>query len=443
MAYETGDGDGGSRATTLALSAEMLRGPWRLKVGGPSSPRAVTLAHGQSVTLGGSPGCSVVIDDPTVSGRHVSVTAQAAGIVVEDLGSKNGVFVGGARVEKASLRGDYAQFVIGRTTVSLEPADQAPDSSATPALPGLIGSSGPMRRLAAEVRRVAVLAAPVLLLGESGTGKDVVARAIHTLSARRGRYVPLNAGALGEALADSELFGHCRGAFTGAVQARSGAFEQADRGTLFLDEVADLAPAIQAKLLRTIEDGEVRQLGGVAPIKVHTRLVAATWAPIEQRVDAGSFRADLYHRISTFVIRVPALRQRKSDIPALVRALLASRVDELGERHLSPAALERLSTYTFPGNVRELFSIVYRAAALSNDREISAADVEASFPSVFAGQAKTTRMDARQLLDVHGGNVSAAARSARVARSTFRSWLRSQQQASATGVTQLSPSGVD
>jgi DNA-binding NtrC family response regulator len=439
MAYEASGGDEGSRVTTLALNAALLRGPWRVRVRAPGATHAVPLACGQSISLGGSPGCSVVIDDPTVSGRHVSVTAQAAGIVVEDLGSKNGVFVGGARVDKASLHGERAQFVIGRTTVSVEPLDTAPESCGAPALPGLIGSSGPMRRLAEEVRRVAVLAAPVLLLGESGTGKDVVARAIHALSGRRGRYVPLNAGALGEALADSELFGHCRGAFTGAVQARSGAFEQADRGTLFLDEVADLAPAIQAKLLRTIEDGEVRQLGGVSPIKVRTRLIAATWAPIEQRVDAGSFRADLYHRISTFVIRVPALRQRKSDIPALARALLASRVDELGERHLSPAALERLNTYNFPGNVRELFSIVYRAAALSNSREISALDVEASFPSVFAGQAKTTRLDARQLLDVHGGNVSAAARSARVARSTFRSWLRSQPAASSPATQRSAP----
>jgi DNA-binding NtrC family response regulator len=389
----------------------------------------MTLALGENIVLGASPDCTVVVDDPTVSGRHVVVCAQGAGILVEDLGSKNGVFVGGARVEKASLRGSHAQFVIGRTTISIEPADDTLTFRAVPALPGLIGSSGPMRRLAEEVRRVAVLAAPVVLLGESGTGKDVVARAIHTLSERRGRYVALNAGALGEALADSELFGHCRGAFTGAVQARSGAFEQADRGTLFLDEVADLVPAIQVKLLRTIEDGEVRQLGGASPIKVRTRLITATWAPLEQRIEEGRFRADLYHRISTFVLRVPPLRQRKSDIPALARALLTARAEELGERHLSAAALERLSTYNFPGNVRELFSIVYRAAALGNNREVSVGDVEAALPLVSPSHAKTTRLDARQLLDVHGGNVSAAARSARVARSTFRSWLRRQPEA--------------
>jgi DNA-binding NtrC family response regulator len=298
-----------------------------------------------------------------------------------------------------------------------------------------------MRRLALEVRRVAVLDAPVLLLGESGTGKDVVARAIHTLSGRKGRYVPLNAGALGEALAESELFGHCRGAFTGAVQTRAGAFEQADRGTLFLDEVADLAPSIQVKLLRTVEDGEVRQLGGSSPIKVRARLVAATWAPLEQRIETGSFRADLYHRISTFVVRIPPLRQRKSDIPALVSALLASRRGELGERHLSAAALDRLSAYSFPGNVRELFSIVYRAAALCDAREVTVADVEASLPSATSAEAKTTRLDARHLLDVHGGNVSAAARSARVARSTFRSWLR-RHSAPSTSEANVQPDAL-
>lgn len=391
---------------------------------GPGLSRVARLSRGQSIIIGARADCHVMIDDPTISGRHAHVTANDEGVVVEDLNSKNGVFVGGARVRRAILRGTSTSFVIGRTTINVGPAEDPSSDSGPPLLPGLVGTSAPMRRLALEVRRVAVLDAPVLLLGESGTGKDVVARAIHTLSGRKGRYVPLNAGALGEALAESELFGHCRGAFTGAVQARAGAFEQADRGTLFLDEVADLAPSIQVKLLRTVEDGEVRQLGGSSPIKVRARLVAATWAPLEQRIEAGGFRADLYHRISTFIVRIPPLRQRKSDIPALVSALLASRRGELGERQLSAAALERLGAYSFPGNVRELFSIVYRAAALCDAREVTVADIEAALPTITSAEAKTTRLDARQLLDVHGGNVSAAARSARVARSTFRSWLR-------------------
>ncbi len=416
------------------------KGPWRVSaetgahgtaslLAGSSSSvgrRAVTLALGKRVTVGAHVSCELVLDDPTISARHVSLSAEAEGVRVEDLGSKNGLFIAGARVRSAVLRGSQAEFRIGRTQVRVELADTPARAPRAMALPGLIGDSAPMRRLAAEVQRVAELDAPVLLLGESGTGKDVVARAIHALSKRKGRYVPLNAGALGEALADSELFGHCRGAFTGAVQARSGAFEQADRGTLFLDEVADLAPSIQVKLLRTVEDGEVRQLGGTAPIHVRTRLVTATWAPLEQRIESGTFRADLFHRISTFVIHLPALRHRRSDIPALASSLLVARREELGERRLSSAALDRLAAYPFPGNVRELFSIVYRAAALCAEREISVADIEAALPSFAVGDVKTKSLDARQLLHVHGGNVSAAARSARVARSTFRAWLRRQ-----------------
>jgi DNA-binding NtrC family response regulator len=434
-------GDSEAAVPTLELAEPTSRGPWRISAagcvrggGGASDAprRAVTLAVGRRIIIGAHVSCDLVIDDPTISGRHVSITGGASGVVVEDLGSKNGVYLAGARVQRAVLHGSQGALEIGRSQVKIdEAALQQP--TPVPLLPGLIGDSAPMRRLASEVQRVAALDAPVLVLGESGTGKDVVARAIHALSHRRGRYVPLNAGALGEALADSELFGHCRGAFTGAVQARSGAFEQADRGTLFLDEVADLAPSIQVKLLRAVEDGEVRPLGGAAPIKVKTRLVAATWAPLEQRIEAGTFRADLYHRISTFVIRVPPLRQRRSDIPALASALLAARREELGERRLSAAALDRLGAYAFPGNVRELFSIVYRAAALCEQREVSAVDIEGALPSALPRELERRRVDARQLLDVHGGNVSAAARSARVARSTFRSWLRQQADGGATG----------
>lgn len=416
----------GPNVSTLELDEPLSGGPWTLEISGPGFRRSVRINSGQTLSIGTAAGCQVMVEDPTVSGRHVSVSALAAGVVVEDLGSKNGVFVGGARISQASLRGAEGCFVIGRTTVVVRPAlEQAPPSAAL--LPGLVGSSEPMQRLAAEIRRVAALDAPVLLQGESGTGKDVVARAIHALSSRRGRYVPLNAGALGESLADSELFGHRRGAFTGAVQAHSGAFEQADRGTLFLDEIADLSPSIQVKLLRAVEDGEIRPLGAAAPLRVCTRIIAASWAALEQRVEKGSFRADLYHRLSTFVIRIPPLRQRKSDIPELVRVLLESKRRELGDRHLSQAALERLSIYSFPGNVRELFSIVYRAAALAEHAEVGVMDVEASLPVIEKLAVTPTRLDARNLLVSHGGNVSAAARSARVARSTFRSWLKRQR----------------
>ncbi|HVZ32811.1 MAG TPA: sigma 54-interacting transcriptional regulator, partial [Polyangiaceae bacterium] len=378
-----------SPSRTVELDEPLSRGPWNVELTGPGARRVVTLTTGQTLIIGSRPDCGAVLGDPTVSGRHAKVSALSSGLVVEDLGSKNGVWVGGARVGRALLRSGQARFVVGRTQVSIHPADGHGSPAETALVPGLVGSSGPMRRLAAEVRRIATLDAPVLLQGESGTGKDVIARAIHVLSGRRGRYVPLNAGGLGEALADSELFGHCRGAFTGAVQARSGAFVEANGGTLFLDEVGDLVPAIQVKLLRAVEDGEIRALGAQGAVKVQPRIVAATWASLEQRIEKGSFRADLYHRLATFVIRVPPLRQRKSDIPELARVLLASKRSVLGEKRLSSGALDRLGCYSFPGNVRELFSILYRAAALCDGSEIGAMDIEAALPIAEAAGVRT------------------------------------------------------
>jgi DNA-binding NtrC family response regulator len=416
----TGEGE----QATLDLKVPSCSGPWVLEVQG-TGQCLERLEAGNSVIIGTRPPSEVILQDPTVSGRHARVSVLSDGLLVEDLDSKNGLFVGSARVKRARLDAARSTFMIGRTLITLRVGDQVTRQRT---IPGLIGSSSAMLRLREQLFRLAPLEAPVLLLGESGTGKDVIARALHALSARAGAYVALNAGALGESLADSELFGHRRGAFTGAVQNRPGAFEQANRGSLFLDEIAELAPAIQVKLLRAVEDGEVRPLGGTAGIKVRTRIVTATWAPLEQRVERGQFRADLFHRIATFVVEVPPLRQRKSDIPALANALLARKQDELGECTLSPEAFERLEAYHFPGNVRELFSIVYRAAAASAAPVIGPEAIEAALPRSFPGRSEDAALDARRLLVQHQGNVSAAARSARVARSTFRSWLKRQSE---------------
>jgi DNA-binding NtrC family response regulator len=414
-------------------------GPWLVEIGA-GAEQLERLDVGRSLTIGTRPPSEVIVRDPTVSSRHAKLTALRDGVVVEDLDSKNGVFVGSARVRRATLGSAHGSFVIGRTLVTLRVGSDKLPARHKP-IPGLIGTSSCMQRLHEQIRRVASLEAPVLLLGESGTGKDVIARAIHALSARAGGYLALNAGALGEALADSELFGHRRGAFTGAVQNRPGAFELANRGTLFLDEIAELAPAIQVKLLRAVEDGEVRPLGGTTSVKVKARIVTATWAPLEQRIERGQFRADLYHRISTFVIDVPPLRQRKSDIGALATSLLFRKQEELGERCLSPEALARLAAYNFPGNVRELFSIVYRAAASSHGREIQPEDIEAALPRTYPTRAEDAALDARRVLEAHQGNVSAAARSARVPRSTFRSWLKRQARATSPSTAQEQCSG--
>jgi DNA-binding NtrC family response regulator len=234
--------------------------------------------------------------------------------------------------------------------------------------------------------------------------------------------------ALPETLADAELFGHRRGAFTGAVSSRVGAFEQAHEGTLFLDEIAELPLSVQVKLLRVVEDGMVRALGASQPLRVAVRLVSASWAKLDERVLEGRFRADLYHRLSTVVVELPPLRERRSDIAQLSHSLLRRLRPELGERTLSSAALSRLVQQNWPGNVRELGAVLYRAAA-SADSEILARHIDEA--SRQALQARRSVEEARAMLELCGGNVSQAARAAGVPRSTFRAWLaRSRSLAS-------------
>jgi DNA-binding NtrC family response regulator len=409
---------------TLEIAWHRARGPWAVEVGSVHQSQSAELRPGQRLTLGSGRGADLRLQDRWVSARHCSVVAADDGLQLVDHCSTNGLFFGTARVREAALPATGGSFVVGRTTVTLRPLDADDAVSRCKPIPGVVGSSAPMRRIARDVRRYARLRAPVLLQGESGTGKDLIARALHDLAQRTGQYVPLNVGAIAESLADAELFGHRRGAFTGAVTSRAGAFEQADQGTLFLDEVAELSPRVQVKLLRVVEDGQVRPIGASQPVRVRVRIVSATWASLAQRVADGRFRPDLLHRLSTVVIELPPLRQRKSDIPALCHALLERQTDEFGPKRLTSAALARLVAYRWPGNVRELSSVLYRAAANSEAPEIRAEHIRLASPAARgAGPPALTPVDALRLLACHDGNVSAAARAAHVARRTFRAWL--------------------
>jgi two-component system response regulator HydG len=245
----------------------------------------------------------------------------------------------------------------------------------TSAMGDLIGRSAAMRDLFALIRKAANSRSSVLITGESGTGKEVVARTLHFTGPRASRpFVPINCTAIPEGLLESELFGHVRGAFTGAHTAKSGLFEKAHGGTLFLDEIGDMGPGLQSKLLRVLQDREIRPVGGTTSVKVDVRIVAATHKDLEREIEAGRFREDLFYRLNVIPIHIPPLRERPDDIPALVEAFLR-RHDESGRRSFSQAAMDRLIACPWRGNARELENAVERALTLCDSDVVGAEDL--------------------------------------------------------------------
>jgi DNA-binding NtrC family response regulator len=259
---------------------------------------------------------------------------------------------------------------------------RAPAPSASPEMPisppgSLVGRTAPMLEVYKQIARAADSTAPVLIIGENGAGKELVARAIHAYGKRaREPFVAVNCGAIADTLIESELFGHQRGAFTGAVSDHKGVFEQAGNGTVLLDEIGDTTPALQVRLLRVLEDAEVRPVGGARAVKVPARVMAATNVPLEQAVADGRFRQDLYYRLSVIVIRVPPLRERRADIPLLLGSFLDDACRRAGQKKtLSAETLEALMRHSWPGNVRELRNTVERLVASSRGTLVEAADL--------------------------------------------------------------------
>jgi two-component system response regulator HydG len=255
---------------------------------------------------------------------------------------------------------------------------------------GFIGASRVMQEMYDLLQRSAAAQFPVLITGESGTGKELVARAVHQLSGRSGPFVPLNCAAVPDNLLESELFGHERGAFTGAAREKPGLLETADQGTLFLDEVTELPVALQPKLLRALEEGEVRRVGATRTRRVHTRFVAATNRDLEQEVTAGRFREDLFWRLNVLHVHMPPLRERAADIPLLTEHFLAG-------RPISPQALALLAAYPWPGNVRELRNAIERAAALAQSKEIQLSDLPPRIRDSASGTNRIIEASRRQL----------------------------------------------
>jgi DNA-binding NtrC family response regulator len=251
----------------------------------------------------------------------------------------------------------------------------------------MVGSSRPMREVFSLIQQVAPSRAAVLITGESGTGKELAARALHALSSRRtGPFVAINCAAMPDTLMESELFGHEKGAFTGAVERRAGCFELAQNGTVLLDEIGDMPVATQAKLLRVLEDGRVRRLGGKSEIQLDVRVIAATNAPLDAALKEGKFREDLYYRLNVFPIPLPALREHPEDLPQLAQALL----EQLNRKHgtkvteISAAVLDRFQAHSWPGNVRELRNVLERAVIVAGEGSIEPVHLPPGFGGTTA-----------------------------------------------------------
>jgi DNA-binding NtrC family response regulator len=411
-----------------------------LVVKGPD--RGESIAVGKvSFTLGSGGGCDVPLSDPTVSRRHLGVEPGPEGVMLRDLGSTNGSFVQGSRFNELTL-GFGTEVTIGKTVLKYVPNEEAIDlvPSEAESYGALVGRDPKLRTLFRLLDDVAATDATVLIEGETGTGKELFAEEIHRHSPRKnGPFVVFDCGAVPDELIESALFGHVRGAFTGAVTDRRGAFEEADGGTLFLDEIGELSMAVQPALLRALEKQSVRPVGGTSYTRASVRVVAATNRNLRAAIAAKQFREDLYYRVAVVRMLVPPLRDRPDDIPLLVEHFVRQfRSDR--PLALSPEDLARLRAHPWLGNARELRNVVERACALSRGAELMIDDaLEARPQSGATGapdldlpfkQAKAQVVDAFErayidaLLKRHGGNLSAAARAAEIDRKHLRELLR-------------------
>jgi two-component system nitrogen regulation response regulator GlnG len=414
---------------TATFAGEPIRRIGALRVvDGPDRGLELVLEHDRA-TLGTGVAADLRLTDRSVSRLHVEIVRTDEGLRIRDLGSKNGTWISECRVGEAWIV-PGARMRLGATVLEASVTQgirrelvwEGPDRFGA-----LAGASPAAHQLFAAMERVGSSDVRVLLRGESGTGKELVAREIHRVSERsEGPFVVVDGAAMGKTLADDELFGHVRGAYTGAGGDKPGAFERAHRGTLFLDEVGELAIEVQAKLLRAIDTGTVQRLGGTKRTEVDVRVIAATHRPLERMVNEGSFREDLLHRLLVATLHVPPLRDRPLDVPLLAHELLADLVpgDAAADAALASALSERVG-YLWPGNVRELRNFVQRVAFLGSSN-VDLGHRGSDFPTVEVDrpfhEAKARwvgffeRQYVMRILGETGGNVSEAARRAGLSR---------------------------
>lgn len=310
-----------------------------------------------TLRVGRRDGIAVQLDDSQVSREHAELRPAQGGITIADLGSHNGTFVNAERVGASEVLAPVGAVLRCGKTLLTVVEDVELFRRNPPCKPPLVGSAR-MADIRRQLATVATFSHAVLLLGETGTGKERAAETLHAASGRNGAFIPVNCGAIPQNLVESELFGHTRGAFSGSNAARPGLFRAAEGGTLFLDEIADLPLPAQAKLLRALETGEVRAVGEDRPRIVDTRVITATNANLDEMARAGRFRVDLLHRISAWKIVLPPLRERKEDVPLLAEHFLSE-----GSPAFSVEVMERMVLWRWPGNVRELRSLTITTAA--------------------------------------------------------------------------------
>ncbi len=389
----------------------------------------------REISIGTSDGNDLVLTDPAVARHHCVLESTPQGFRLTDLGSTNGTRLGPYRVERGYL-GAGAQISIGASAIKFEALDELVSEplSADDRFGAVLGKSPAMRRLFADLPRIAASDATVLLEGETGTGKGLICDAIHQASPRRdGPFVVVDCGAIPPTLIESELFGHERGAFTGAHTTRIGAFEAAQGGTVFLDELGELPLDMQPKLLRALEERSIKRVGSVTPIALDVRVIAATSRDLREEVNRGTFRADVFYRMNVVRLRVPPLRERREDIPLYVAHFYEQFVDG-GDRRPPPALVAAMSRSAWLGNVRELRAAVERAVLLgdpawSGDAPAAEVDTDESLeidtkqPFRVAKQRAVDRWERAYLAAIlreAGGSLSAAARLARMDRNYLR-----------------------
>jgi two-component system, NtrC family, response regulator GlrR len=421
-----------AQTTEVVAGAPPTVQQFRLSVTSGPDAGAVYVSTGDRAVLGTAASAQLVLTDPAVSRFHAELAIVDGRAQIRDLDSTNGTRVSGVAIAVAFLAsGDL--ITLGRTQVrfDLGAAQVAIAVSARDRFGLLVGRSVAQRAVFEVLERAAASTSTVLLEGETGTGKEAAAESIHVESDRRGQpFIVVDCGAIPSELLESELFGHERGAFTGAVAARTGAFAAADGGTIFLDEIGELAPALQPKLLRALERREIKPVGATAYQPVDVRVIAATNRNLRAEVNARRFRADLYYRLAVLEVRLPPLRERREDLPVLVEHLLGTlgAADDPRAAGLrTPWFLAELERHSWPGNVRELRNYVERA--LADITPLEPAPVTSDHVTIdVARPLKEIRNDwiralERRYLDEivrrHDGNITAAARAAGLDRIYF------------------------